>query len=294
MINPLNSPYELTNHQRQYFGLNPVQNNWEKIELSSAIAVYFDQNNIVKILEYSWGYQEYDTSIETIDREILLPQTTRGKQQKLTTPRLLKIKGSSVQFSGSFLGGNIQVYDNRRNATFIKSYAEDGDMKSYADIETWISNYIATAPTDYFEWLNNQLTHKKLRIKIKTGDIIAYKLSRTEFGFARVLVNVYDEVKNNTPQSDRLSLFHPRSLIVAPYIFWADTQNPNPEELATKPTLPTVCIFDMEVYRGEMLIIGHMPLSEKEKQIPIPAEAVTSVTLNITKRDLHRASNTPM
>jgi len=33
----------------------------------------------------------------------------------LTIPRILKIKGSGVQFSGSFLGGGMNVYDNKRN-----------------------------------------------------------------------------------------------------------------------------------------------------------------------------------
>jgi hypothetical protein len=279
-------PYELTNDQRKYFGLFPVEDNWEKQQLSSTIYVYFNKIKIVKVLNYRWGYLEYDTDISTIKREVLLPKTARGKEQKLTIPRVLKIKGSGVQFSGSFQGGNIHVYDNKRNLFFIKSYPEDGDMKSYEDIDNWISNYIANVPSNYFEWLTDQLTQRMNRIKIEAGDFIAFKLTQTEFGFARILSNVFEDRKRNIIEKNLLYWFHPRSLIVAPYAFFAGTQNVNIEDLVNKPNLPTVCIFDIDVYRGEMPIIGHKPLSEIEKQIPFPTNRTTSATLNVTKSDV--------
>lgn len=278
--------YELSNDQRRYFGLHPVEKDWEKVQLSDTIAIYFSHNRIVKILNFESGYVEYDTYINTIDRQILIPQTDRGKQQKLTLPKILKIKGSGVQFSGSFLGGNIHVYDNRRNVFFIRSFPEDGDMRNYEDIDRWASNYIAGVPPNYFKWLNDQLVQEKLRVKIKAGDIIAFELTKTEFGFARILCDVFTDIKSNTAGSERLYWFHPRSLIVAPYAFFANTKQVNTEELIQKPTLPAVCIFDMDVYHGEMPIIGHKPLSEREKQIPFPTNRSTSITLNITKADI--------
>jgi len=48
----------------------------------------------------------------------------------------------------------------------------------------------------------------------------------------------------------------------------------NIDELMDKPILPSVCIFDIAVYRSEMPIIGYRPLSEKEKEIPFPSEPV--------------------
>jgi len=92
----------------------------------STIISYFDKERILKILNYGFGDEEYDVCIDTIRRQILLPKTGRGNQQKLTVPRILKVKGSGVQFSGSFMGGNIHVYDNKRKLFFIKSFPEDG------------------------------------------------------------------------------------------------------------------------------------------------------------------------
>jgi hypothetical protein len=286
MSNSFNSAYELSNYQRNYFGLHPVENSWERIQLSSTIVSYFDQERIVKILNYGWGYVEYDACIDTTSREILLPKTDRGKQQKLTIPRILKIKGSGVQFSGSFMGGNIHVYDNKRNLFFIKSFPEDGDMKDYTDINAWISKYIAKAPPDYFDWLADMLSQTKLKVKAKAGDIIAFRLTESEYGFARILSNVYEDMKRGVVERNKLYWFHPRSLIVVPYTFYAGTKDVNIEELMDKPTLPSVCIFDTNVYRGEMPIIGHRPLSEKEKEIPFPTKPETSATLNVTKDDL--------
>ena len=278
--------YELTNDQRKYFGLQLVRSDWEKVQLSDIIVAYFDQNQIVKVLNYGWGYQEYDTTIDTIERKILLPKTSRGKQQILSVPRILKIKGSGVQFSGSFQGGNIHVYDNKRNFFFIKSFAEEGDMRSFQDIDNWIANYIARAPSNYFDWLADQLNQRKLKVKIESGDFIAFRITPTEYGFARILRNVFSDRKRNIAEQNQMYWYHPRSLIVAPYAFYAATRDVNVDQLEHKRTLPTVCIFDIDVYRGEMPIIGHKPLSEKDRLIPLPEKAVTSATLNITKEDI--------
>jgi len=204
-MNSSNIPlYELTNHQRKYFGLNPVEESWERTQLNPTITVYFDQNRIVKILNYGWGYVEDDTIIDTIDRKILLPKTSRGKEQKLSVPKILKIKGSGVQFSGSFQGGNIHVYDNKRNLYFIKSFTEDGDMRSYEDIDKWINKYIANAPSNYFEWLADQLIKRKFKVKIQAGDFIAFRLTQTEYGFARILANVFSDKRRNVVERNRL------------------------------------------------------------------------------------------
>lgn len=281
--------YELNNNQRRYFGLHLVDQAWERVQLSDAITVYFSADKIVKVLNYGWGYVEYDTVINTVNRQVLLPMTDRGKQQKLSVPRLLKIKGCGVQFSGSFNGGNIHVYDNRRNLFFIKSFAEDGDMREYADIDNWVSNYIAGVPPDYFHWLTDQLSQSRLKVKAQAGDIIAYKLTATEFGFARILSDVYRDRKSSTAEMEKLMWFHPRSLIVAPYAFFATTTKVNLDELIKKPALPSVCMFDIDVYRGEMPVIGHRPLSDKEREeMPYPVGRSTAMTLNITKQQLEK------
>jgi hypothetical protein len=280
------TPYELTNNQRKYFGLSLVADDWEKAKLSDTITVYYQGNKIVKVLNYSSGYFEYDTHIETKHRQILLPKTPNGKEQKLTVAKILKIKGSGIQFSGSFQGGDIHVYDNRRNLFFIKSFSEDGDIKSYSDIEKWITSYLSKIPTDYFDWLNKELSQKRLRLKIKEGHIVAFKITRGQYGFARILLDVFAQRQKGEIASPNLYWFHPRSLIVAPYAYYADTLQIDIDKLVNKKTLPTLCIFDLDVYRGEMPIVGHKPLSLNDKLIPFPEKAETSITIPYTKTDI--------
>jgi hypothetical protein len=280
--------YELSNDQRKYFGLALVADNWERQSLNDLITIYFNGDKIVKILDYSYGYFEYDTDIDTKDRKIILPKTSRGKEQKLTIPRILKIKGSGILFAASLRAGGISVYDNRRNLFFIKSFIEEGKIETYQDLNTWISNYIATTPKDYFEWLNQELSQKREKIKAQEGDIIAFKISRNEYGFARILLDVFTDRKKGDIIRPELYWVHPRSLIVAPYAYYADTLKIDIDTLVSKKTLPARCIFDLDVYRGEMPIIGHKPLSEKDKQIPFPNDSVTSVTIHYTKADIEK------
>lgn len=286
MIETNDRNFELTNHQRMYFGLSKVQDDWDRLRLDAKVVAYFDKSRIVKILCYlHGGYIEYDASIETLNREVLLPKTRRGRQQKLTVPRLTKIKGSGVQFSSTYTGG-VHVYDNRRNLFFIRSFPEEGAMRNFDDISAWIANYIASVPSGYFEWLSDQLGAKRIQAKIEAGDFFAFRVSRTEYGFARVLSNVFEESKGKILEMVRLYGYHPRSLIVVPYAFLGDTLQVSIDALRQMPALPAVCMFDMAVHVGEMPIIGHRPLSEEEKQISLPTRGVTGSSLNLTKTDL--------
>ena len=280
------TPYELINNQRKYFGLSLVADNWDKVQLSETVSVYYQGDKIAKVLNYSSGYFEHDTEIETKQRKILLPRTIKGKEQKLSVAKILKIKGSGIQFSGSFQGGGIHVYNNRRNLFFIKSFSEDGDIKNYSDIEKWISSYISKTSTNYFDWLNKELSQKRLRVKIKEGDIVAFKITQGQYGFARILFDVYAQRQKGDIVFPNLYWFHPRSLIVAPYAYYADTLHIDIDKLVNKKTLPTLCIFDLDVYRGEMPIVGHKPLSLNDKLIPFPEKPETSITIPYTKTDI--------
>lgn len=276
------TPFELTNTQRKYFGLTLVTDSWEKVMLSEWVSVYFDKDKIVKVLNLKpgrsdHGYFEYDTDIDTLNRQVLLPRTKRGKEQKLTLPRLLKIKGSGIWFSGSFAGGCINVYDNRRNVFFIKSYFENGPIITYEDINLWVNNYIRESPADYFEWLGKQLGQKRKIQTAKEGDIIAFKVSRYEYGFARILFPIFSALGRP---------IHPRSLTIAPYAHISDNLEINLDKLILKETLPPIFTFDNEVYYNEMPIIGHRNKMEKDRNIPLPAKNATSVTIFYTKTDI--------
>jgi hypothetical protein len=278
--------YELTNEQRRYFGLNLVADTWDKQQLNSVLSVYFDGDKIVKILNYHLGYFEYDTDIRTKERKTIVPKTSRGKEQLLSVSRILKLKGSGIQFSGSFQGGGIHVYDNRRNVFFIKGFSEDGEIRSFSDIENWIQRYISKLPSNYFYWLEQEIAKKRSNIKAREGDIIAYKISNNEYGFARILIDVFEERMKVNSIKPELDWFFPRSFIIMPYAFVSKTLNIEIDILIKSKTLQAICIFDIEVYRGQMPIVGYKPLSEEEKSIQIPDRSETFITVPLTKSEI--------
>ena len=114
---------------------------------------------------------------------------------------------------------------------------------------------MSKVPHDYFQWLDNQLNTKKLKIKVYQGDIIAFKIGQSEYGFARILIDIYQEKKQGRFMSPLLSWVHPRSLVIAPYAFYSNTIDIDTDKLILTKTLPSLFIFDTDVYRGECLLL---------------------------------------
>lgn len=53
-----NLKFELTNEDRKYLGLEPVQDNWERVKLSDTTYLYFEGNTIKKYI-YISNYDYY-------------------------------------------------------------------------------------------------------------------------------------------------------------------------------------------------------------------------------------------
>ncbi len=276
--------YELSNTQRKYFGLVPVSKSWDREIFNENIFIYFNQNEIVKILDYSYGYLEYDTNIHTVQRSFISGRTVKGRNQKLTIPKLLKIKGCGTQFSISFKGGGITVYDNKRNIFFIKSYFEDGQIKDIEEAKNWINKFIQNALPNYFKWLEKQLAERRKIQHAKSGDIIAFNIGQNEYGFARILKGLKGLDVSNT-MSD--IFIHPRSLTVATYAFTSENLFIDIDKLISKKTLPSIYVLDNEIYYSQFPIIAHRPLCQKELDIPLPIENSTAATIFYTKTDIH-------
>ncbi len=284
-------PYELSNTQRKFFGLTEVAGSWDRKLLSKSLTVYFNKNKIVKILNYSYAYLEYDTDIDTINREILLPKTTRGKEQKLTVARVSKIKGSGMQFSGSFEGGGISVYNNKRNIFLTRSYSEDGQISNYTDIENWVNKYIIESPSDYFEWLNEQLNRKRENNKITAGDIIAFPVGRFEYGFARIIKTDFLSEHILLDGEIFKSNIFGKPLIIIPYSIISKTWDINFDQLIKQPTLGPIQINDSCIFYGEFPIVSFKELHNSD----IPKIELSKIsrylTIPYSKTDILQRKN---
>ena len=76
--------FELTNEQRKYLGLIPVEEDWELVKLNykyENIYFYFDGDIIRKKISLSEN-SHYETELNektTENRTVILPKTARGK-----------------------------------------------------------------------------------------------------------------------------------------------------------------------------------------------------------------------
>ena len=76
--------FELTNEQRKYLGLIPVEEDWELVKLNykyENIYFYFDGDIIRKKISLSENsYYETELNEKTTEnRTVILPKTARGK-----------------------------------------------------------------------------------------------------------------------------------------------------------------------------------------------------------------------
>jgi hypothetical protein len=84
------TPFELTNEQRIFFGLDPIDDHWDRVLLKGdkyrpETTLYFDKNILKRhIVSTASKYSESHYDEMTRERTILLPKTDKGKEKKLT------------------------------------------------------------------------------------------------------------------------------------------------------------------------------------------------------------------
>ena len=80
----MNLIFELTNEQRKYLGLIPVEENWELVKFDDNIYHYFEGDTIKKEITVSKNYyHESELNEQTAEnRTMILPKTKRGKIKK--------------------------------------------------------------------------------------------------------------------------------------------------------------------------------------------------------------------
>ena len=84
------SPFELTNEQRVFFGLDPIEKHWDSVLLkgdkySPDTMLYFDKDILKRhIVSTATHYSERQYDEPTRGRTFLLPKTDKGKEKKLT------------------------------------------------------------------------------------------------------------------------------------------------------------------------------------------------------------------
>ena len=117
--------FELTNKQREFLGLEPIESHWEKVTFKGDTyrpdsILYFDKNKIKRHIvstENQYSEKQYDEL--TRERSFLLPKTSKGKEKKLSASVLEQRQATGVYLS--ILNGDLTIGNYNTQTTLYSS-----------------------------------------------------------------------------------------------------------------------------------------------------------------------------
>lgn len=265
--------FELTNEQRKYFGLDPVQKHWERVILNGDVyrpqsILYYDSFTIKRqIISTNDSYKELQFDELTRNRSYLLPKTKKGKEKKLSSSVLEQRQPKGVYLL--IANGLLTIGNYTTQTTF---YASDWNnenplIKSIPEI---ISDFIDSSPSQHLIEIENFKSSERKNIKYKAGDYFAFKLDRSNFGFGRIILDVNAIRKRNLVMSTHgLNLIMGPPIIVELFVYRSETKNIDINFLDAQPKLPSDVMMDNLIFYSEFEIIGHKKINFKEVDFPI-------------------------
>lgn len=267
--------FELSNIEREYFGLEKVKPNWEKVILKGDTyrepsILYFENNTIKKhIISSSTQYVENQYDELTKNKEIILPKTEKGKEQNLTASTLSTKTPIGVYFSLNNFG-ELLIGNHSNKTTFYSSYWEDKKQKPENKLNFWVDDFIKNSDENHIEQINAFKNAKKKNVKYKSGDFFAYKIDRKNYGFGRILLDINKLRKSNLLEKNHgLNLLMGTPVLVQLYPFISTEKKIDIKILENLTALPSDFMMDNHLHYGEYEIIGYKKLEENEFEYPM-------------------------
>ena len=284
----MDNKFMLTNEQRRYLGLEPVEAHWEVMDIKGTL-YYFDGNIIKKEIitsdcrEENFRYRESELYVETAeDKKLVLPKTAKGKPKKLNFTATQSFRPVNVYFACE--GSYIMIANYTTQKTF---YFEDIKNDVTAPVlENWLKNWIEETAQDDLEDLERFKYEKRVHQKYKEGDIFAFKIGRRQYGFGKILIDVAKRRKTEEFKQNKnyglANLMGP-ALIVKVYHKISDNINADIDELERGLSLPPQAVMDNRIYYGEYKIIGNRKVTNRDLD---DAPISTSKSINYQDRDI--------
>lgn len=269
--------FELTNNQREYLGLDVIPTTWDKETLKGDTyrpdsIIYFDGDTLRRhIVSTDNEYKETQYNEPTKDKKVLLPKTEKGKEKKLTASVLESRHPIGVYFTADKFG-NIFIGSHTTQTTFYSSNWSRKKKEEQVEIgiEQSIKTFISESPKNHFDEIRDFKSAKRKNVKYRAGDFFAFKISRTEYGFGRILLDInLLRKKKLIPENHGLFNIMGPPLLVTIYAFTSTTKDIDINSIIGKPRLPSDIMMDNHLFYGEYEIIGHSPLNESEFDFPI-------------------------
>ena len=277
--------FELTNEQRKYLGLIPVEEHWELVKFDNGIYYYFEDDIIRKEITVKENYyHESELNVKTSEnRTMILPKTKRGKIKKFNYTATQSFSPFGTYFTFSTDGVIIANYTSQR--TYYSETFTEKEKISLEDLKKWLDKWMKETTEEDLEEIEEFKNAKRKHCKFNEGDFFAFKLSRREWCFGRILMDVSKLRKDeNFEKNKNYGLAHlmGKPLIIKVYHKISDNKNIDLKKLSECPALPSQPIMDNIFYYGEAVILGNLPLKPEENDMFISvSESISGIDKNI-------------
>ena len=277
--------FELTNEQRKYLGLIPVEEHWELVKFDNGIYYYFEDDIIRKEITVKENYyHEAELNEKTAEnRTMILPKTKRGKIKKFNYTATESFSPFGTYFTFSTDGVIIANYTSQR--TYYSEIFSEKEKISLDDLKKWLDKWMKETTEEDLEEIEEFKNAKRKHCKFNEGDFFAFKISRREWCFGRILLDVSKLRKDeNFEKNKNYGLAHlmGKPLIIKVYHKISDNKNIDLKELSECLALPSQAIMDNIFYYGEAVILGNLPLKPEENDMFISvSESISGIDKNI-------------
>lgn len=284
----MDNKFMLTNEQRRYLGLEPVEAHWEVMDIKGTL-YYFDGDIIKKEIitsdrrEENFRYRESELYVETAEnRKLVLPKTAKGKPKKLNFTATQSFRPVNVYFACE--GTYIMIANHTTQKTFFFENTKN-DVTAPV-LEDWLKNWMEDTTEKDLEDLERFKTEKRIHQKYKEGDIFAFKIGRRQYGFGKILIDVAKRRKTEEFKQNKnygLDNLMGPALIVKVYHKISDNIDADINELEQGLSMPPQAVMDNRIYYGEYKIIGNRKVTNRDLD---DAPISTSKSINYRDRDI--------
>ena len=277
--------FELTNEQRKYLGLIPVEEHWELVKFDNGIYYYFEDDTIKKEIKVSKNYyHEAELNEKTAEnRTMILPKTKRGKIKKFNYTATESFSPFGTYFTFSTDGVIIANYTSQR--TYYSEIFSEKEKISLDNLKKWLDKWMKETTEEDLEEIEEFKNAKRKHCKFNEGDFFAFKISRREWCFGRILLDVSKLRKDENFKKNKnygLANLMGKPLIIKVYHKISDNKNIDLKELSKCLALPSQAIMDNIFYYGEAIILGNLPLKPEENDMFISvSESISGIDKNI-------------
>ena len=277
--------FELNNEQRKYLGLIPVEEHWELVKFDNGIYYYFEDDTIKKEIKVSKNYyHEAELNEKTAEnRTMILPKTKRGKIKKFNYTATESFSPFGTYFTFSTDGVIIANYTTQR--TYYSEIFSEKEKISLDNLKKWLDKWMKETTEEDLEEIEEFKNAKRKHCKFNEGDFFAFKISRREWCFGRILMDVSKLRKDENFKKNKnygLANLMGKPLIIKVYHKISDNKNIDLKELSKCLALPSQAIMDNIFYYGEAIILGNLPLKPEENDMFISvSESISGIDKNI-------------